>query len=118
MSDSKLPVYAPRAQLCLASTSPRRRALLQQLKLHFCVHGVDIDESQRDNELPEPYVMRMAEQKAQTALKTHLDHPLAVLAADTVVVLGAQIFGKPRHKADAFEMWRSLSGVEHQVLTA
>lgn len=104
--------------LYLASQSPRRQALLQQIGVVFEVRVADIDEQVRDTEAPAAYVQRLALSKArsiydnlaQTARKP-------VLGADTVVVIDGQILGKPTDRADALAMLSRLAGREHQVMT-
>lgn len=103
----------------LASRSPRRRELLQQMAVDFVVIALDIDESVQAGETPERYVRRIAEEKAragQTLLKDGLTKP--VLAADTAVIVNDRIFGKPVDDADARRMLKQLSGNTHRVMTA
>lgn len=103
----------------LASRSPRRRELLQQMAVDFAVIAPDIDESVPAGETPERYVRRIAEEKAragQTLLKDGLTKP--VLAADTAVIVNDRIFGKPVDDADARRMLKQLSGNTHRVMTA
>jgi septum formation protein len=103
----------------LASRSPRRRELLQQMAVDFAVIAPDIDESVQAGETPERYVRRIAEEKAragQTLLKDGLTRP--VLAADTAVIVSDRIFGKPVDDADARRMLKQLSGNTHRVMTA
>ncbi len=104
----------------LASQSPRRVALLKQMGIDCMVMSADIDESVLTNEAPTTYVMRLAKQKALAALKK-LDGQhayLPIIAADTTVALGNEIFGKPEDDVDAFNMLKKLSGTTHQVHTA
>ncbi len=106
-------------QFYLASQSPRRRELLSQLGLDFIVLPADIDESVRAGEAPADCVLRLAESKAETVWNSpERIHSIPVLAADTLVVLGEKILGKPRSNAEAVSMLESLSGCEHQVITA
>jgi septum formation protein len=98
--------------LTLASGSPRRRELLSQLGLRFTVQPVDIDESPQPGEKPEPYVLRLAREKAAAG-----DARGIILAADTIVTLDGDLLGKPRDEADARAMLARLSGREHQVAT-
>ena len=100
----------------LASISPRRRELLAQIGVPHVVTGAHIDESALPGERPHGYVERMARSKALTVWQQ--DSSLPVLAADTTVVLGDTIFGKPQDRADCFRMLGALSGHTHQVLTA
>ena len=109
--------------LYLASQSPRRALLLEQLSVDFIVLAVDIDESQTTLEPPNDYVLRMATRKAQQGFRC-LDESNAqaayatVLAADTAVVFNRQILGKPRNASNAKQMLSMLSGHSHEVLTA
>lgn len=104
--------------LVLASGSPRRKELLERLAIPFTVERADIDESVRPGESAKGYVKRLAREKAGTVSK-RLNQPNAlVLAADTSVVLGKDILGKPADAAEARAMLAKLSGQTHQVLTA
>jgi septum formation protein len=105
-------------KIILASQSPRRVALLKQMQIDCLVMPADIDESALANEAPTAYVLRLAEQKALAIVKKMPNHVLPILAADTTVALGSQIFGKPENDADAFSMLKKLSGSTHQVHTA
>lgn len=111
----------PSHTLYLASASPRRRELLEQLGLNPERIHADIDESRQPGESPRAYVERLAREKAaagwQVVATNHLPaRPL--LAADTTVALGDTIFGKPADAADARAMLTLLSGTTHEVLTA
>jgi septum formation protein len=99
-------------KLILASKSPRRAELLSAAGIEFEIRAADIDETPRPGESPRDYVLRIAEEKARA-----IDGEL-VLAADTTVVLGGEIMGKPADAADAARMLRALSGRHHEVLTA
>lgn len=101
--------------LILASSSPRRKALLEQLGIICTVHPVDIDERVREGEAPRGYVERLALAKARAAGN---DPGAVVLGSDTAVVIDDEILGKPRDFGHAREMLRRLSDREHQVLTA
>jgi len=101
--------------LYLASTSPRRRELLQQLGLEFSILRVEVDESRLGSETPEAYVARLAGEKAQAGLAAISRG--VVIAADTTVALGDTVLGKPASLAEAVAMWTLLSGREHRVLT-
>lgn len=101
----------------LASNSPRRRELLQQIGVPFEQLSVEIDETKRDAETPEQYVVRMATEKA-TAGRSLASAPFAVLSADTSVVLDEDCLGKPENEAHALHMLRRLSGREHRVMSA
>ena len=106
-------------QIYLASASPRRRELLDQIGVTYTVMPVDLDESIRPAEQAEVYVQRLALAKAR-AVWSGLDiiGRRPVLAADTAVVVQGEILGKPRDKADALRMLAMLSGQTHEVLTA
>ena len=105
--------------LYLASQSPRRRELLAQLGLEFGVVEVDVPEQRQPGEPPADYVSRVAREKAGAGLLKVVGAPGArVLGADTEVVLGDKVYGKPADEADAAAMLRELSGRRHVVLTA
>jgi len=106
-------------QILLASRSPRRGELLQQIGVVHARVNVDVDESTRFREPPAEYVMRLALAKARAgAGKRPTGNRLPVLAADTAVVAGGNILGKPADRKHALAMMRMLSGCTHQVLTA
>ncbi len=106
---------ADQPSLVLASASPRRRELLSLLGVRFEVVVADVDERVRPGEAPAAYVERLAREKA-AAVATR--RPGArVLAADTAVCLGTELFGKPDDPAHAARMLRRLSGNAHTVLT-
>lgn len=99
--------------LVLASASPRRHELLTVLVSEFFVRPADIDERLADDESPEAYAVRMAEEKARAIA---VQEPGRwVIGSDTVVVLDGIALGKPRDHDDACAMLRSLSGRSHQV---
>jgi len=101
--------------IVLASRSPRRAELLQQIGISFTVLAADIDESPLAGETPEDFVRRMAVGKAQAV---HAMQPQdIVLGSDTAVVLDGHILGKPANREHAMDMLLSLSGREHRVLT-
>lgn len=105
----------------LASQSPRRKELLQQLGVHVTVLPSHIDESLRADESVESYVTRLAREKAEVCLqyiqRQGLDF-LPILAADTTVCVDHVILGKPESEQEAFNMLKSLSGRWHEVHTA
>lgn len=110
-------MMADAAQLILASASPRRRELLAQLGVVFCVEPAEIDETPHPGESAVAFAQRMARDKAQAAYqRSHASLP--VLAADTVVSIDQQILGKPQDRADAIMMLQSLSGRSHWVYSA
>jgi len=102
--------------LILASRSPRRKRLLRQIGLKFTVRPSDVREDVLDHEPPERNAKRIALTKAVQIAK---DLKIGiVIGADTIVVLGTRILGKPRTHAEARRMLRSLSGRMHTVYTA
>ena len=108
-------------KIYLASRSPRRGELLQQIGISFVVLPSDIDESVLPNEAPHIYVQRLAREKAEVCLQMisleRLEQ-LPVLAADTTVCVNGNILGKPEDDTDAAAMLRSMSGSWHEVHTA
>lgn len=100
-------------RLILASTSPRRSQLLDQIGLEHIVMPAEIDESRRPDEPPGTYVERVARDKAMA-----IDAPDdVVVAADTAVVFEGQILGKPAHPQEARAMLQRLQGERHEVFT-
>ena len=107
------------SQLYLASSSPRRRELLAQLGVSIEVLPQNVSENRLKGESPESYVRRLALEKAHAGLNGLTDEPLLpVLGADTVVVVGSEVLGKPVDKFDAIAMLQRLSGCSHRVLSA
>lgn len=104
-------------QIILASQSPRRKNLLQQIGIKPICMPVDIDESPRSGELPTDYCRRLAIEKAQAGWLVS-DKRLPVLGSDTIVVFNHEILGKPKDEADAFAMLMKLSNQTHEVITA
>lgn len=105
------------ASLMLASASPRRRDLLASIGVESLVRPVAVDETPAPDEAPLAYVTRLAREKALAGAAAAAPDQ-AVLGADTVVVLGERILGKPRDRADGLAMLAALSGGEHRVITA
>ncbi len=116
-------------RIYLASRSPRRRDLLKQIGVPFELlllredlrRGVDVDETPLSEESPGVYVLRVASAKAAMAVRQIAYRGLPqkpVLSADTTVVFDGQIVGKPEDPEHAARILRTLSGREHQVLTA
>lgn len=103
----------------LASASPRRRELLQQIGVRFSLLQVDVAEEAHPNEAPEVMVLRLALEKARAG-RARLDTTdnAPVLGADTVVVSHGKVLGKPKDRDHALEMLLSLGGERHQVMTA
>ncbi len=104
--------------LCLASRSERRQQLLRQIGVEFSCYAAAVDEVSLAGEQPAAYVERLAVEKAQDVAGMAAQEKMAVLAADTAVVLNDRIFGKPVDQADAREMLQALSGKSHRVFTA
>lgn len=102
-------------QLYLASASPRRRELLEQIGVRYRLLSVDVDETLHPGETPELYVLRLALAKARAGCAQGLAIP--VLGADTAVAIGDTILGKPRDRDDALAMLERLGGAVHQVYT-
>jgi septum formation protein len=100
--------------LVLASRSPRRSEILRQAGIHFSVRAAEVDETPLEGERPEHYVVRLAEIKA---LAVPADPGETVLGADTTVVIGGEMLGKPVDQDDARRMLRVLSGRRHEVMT-
>lgn len=105
-------------RLILASASPRRRELLDQLGVSFTCIPAHIDESYWVDENPSNYVQRMAQEKGQAIALLQPALGWAVLAADTIVVISGTVLGKPKDRADALHMLMALSGRQHSVFTA
>ena len=103
-------------RLILASASPRRRELLACAGFEFEVRASRTDEIPQPGELPESFARRAARDKALAVAAAELPGSL-VLGADTIVVAGDEILGKPTDPADASRMLRRLSGIAHRVIT-
>jgi len=102
--------------LYLASQSPRRRQLLEQIGVAFTPVDVDVPEQRAAGESPLDYVSRVARDKAQAGL-AGLPPEALVLSADTEVVLDEEVFGKPADAAAAAAMLRRLSGRTHETIS-
>ena len=101
----------------LASNSPRRRQLMSWTGFKFRVLPVNINENQLPGEKADDYILRLAEEKARAAVKFAKQNEI-ILAADTIVVDGDEILGKPKDDADAYRMLSQLRGRVHHVSTA
>jgi septum formation protein len=106
-----------KARLILASASPRRHELLQQLGVDFEIIVADIQEIPTTGEQPGEFVLRMAREKALEVLRRE-QRGLPVLGSDTAVILDGAILGKPVDRADAIRMLGALSGRTHEVFSA
>lgn len=105
------------ATLILASASPRRLELLQQLGLNPEVCPADIDETVHQGEHASDYVMRMAREKAQAVAQQYSANNV-IVGSDTSVVVDDQVLGKPDDQKHAAQMLEMLSGRSHQVMSA
>ena len=99
--------------LILASASPRRRELLQNLNLTFDIIPADIDETPREGEAPKDLVNRLSTRKAATIAAEYSD--ALIIAADTVVTLNGDVFGKPVDNEENRKFIEYLSGRTHQI---
>jgi len=107
--------YPNIGKMILASASPRRKELLASLGCSFTVAKPDVDETPRPDELPRPFAERLAAEKAAAV---EADSEAVLIAADTIVVQGTAILGKPENESHAYEMLAGLSGKTHEVITA
>ncbi len=106
-------------KLILASSSPRRQALLTQVGLKFVVVKPEIDESRREGEAPLAYAERLSREKAAAVGASLAEEPALVIAADTIVIdPEGELLGKPADAADARRMLRRLRNRAHKVITA
>ena len=103
------------AAIVLASGSPRRKQLLEQIDLEFLVIPSQVHEDFDLDLSPEKFVEHYAKEKAKDIAKAHPDK--WIIGADTIVVLNAEILGKPKDREDSFRMLKMLSGNTHQVFT-
>lgn len=102
-------------RIILASQSPRRKALLEQIGLNFDVMVADVDESILSGEQVDAYIKRVAMLKAAAIARHHPD--ALIIAADTTVSVDQHILAKPLDQSDAYRMWHLLSDRCHQVKT-
>lgn len=103
--------------LYLASQSPRRRELLQQIGVCFAVIDAPIEECRQADESPQAYATRLAAEKA-LAGQRHVGPSVPVMGADTIVVVGDTVLEKPHNQTHAAEMMQLLSGRTHQVMSS
>jgi len=106
-----------RAELILASASPRRKELLKQIGVPFQAIVAGIDEVALVDESPRCFVLRMAREKALAVLAGRND-PVPVLGSDTAVIIDDEILGKPGTRDEAIAMLNRLSGRTHEVYSA
>ncbi|WP_096153191.1 MULTISPECIES: Maf family protein [Bacillus] len=102
-------------RLILASGSPRRKELLEQINLSFEIIASKVEETFDPKESPENIAMSLASQKASDVFTQNQDS--IVIGADTIVVFNNEILGKPNDEEDAFRMLKKLSGQTHHVIT-
>ena len=107
----------PNPQLYLASQSPRRRTLIEQLGLSFQTLAVDIDERLKQGEEPPAFVKRLALEKARTGWQQVSHQHIPVVGADTCIVLNHQIVGKPADKQQGIALLKQYAENTHSVLT-
>lgn len=105
-------------RIILASASPRRSELLENIGLKFIKYPAFIEERFLPGETPEEGVKRLASQKAEYVADKCEYKKGIIIAADTIVVLGDKILGKPADEEEAYNMLTMLSGKSHQVITA
>ena len=108
-------IISKTSPLILASSSPRRKRLLKQMGFPFRILTSDIDENKVNAEDADAIVCLLAERKALAVSERAGAH--WILGADTVVVLGETILGKPADRDEARSMLSSLEGKEHRVIT-
>lgn len=101
--------------IILASASPRRKEILENVNVNFTIVTSNIDEVILDQELPKDAVMRLAFEKCMGVAKQNED--ALVIGADTIVVLENNILGKPNNEEHAYQMIKALSNKKHQVIT-
>ena len=104
-------------RIILASQSPRRKELLEQVGLNFDIVSADIDESILPNENVDDYVLRVAAAKARAIIEQPQYRDAVVIAADTTVTIDGEILTKPKDYNDALRMWSLLSDRMHEVKT-
>ena len=109
-------IRQPDSPVILASASPRRKVLLEQLGLTFEIIPAHIDEAMLPGETPLKHVLRLSEEKGKAVAEKHPDS--IIISSDTIVVHDNKILGKPKDKEDADRMLRRLSGQTHEVISA
>ena len=105
----------------LASKSPRRTELLQQVGVEHQILDIEVDENINSSNSPQENVRALSVLKCQEGVRKVITEEMPffpVLAADTIVVLGDKIFGKPESESDAIAMLLKLSDKTHIVITA
>jgi len=104
-------------KLILASKSPRRRELMEKLQIPFACEPSDVEENVPAEITVEKTAEFLSKIKAEDVYLHHKGEGITVIGSDTIVVLDGEIYGKPKDRADAFNMLRNLSGKTHFVLT-
>jgi len=104
-------------KIVLASSSPRRKELLETVGIRFEIVNPTADETVIGNETPEDFALRVSVEKA-SSVSSRLDKQCVVIGADTVVIVDSEILGKPFDEDEAASMLNKISGREHRVLTA
>jgi septum formation protein len=112
----KLTLVIMLKEIILASASPRRQQLLNQIGVKFQVVPSTIDEIMDNSMEPSQVAMSLASQKCEDVV-SRIDRDCIVIAADTIVIRGNRMLGKPESEEDAFEMLKSLNGQWHEVIT-
>ena len=102
-------------RVVLASASPRRRQLFSLLEIPFAAAAADVDEEIKEGETPQEMVCRLSRAKARAVASSYPER--LIVAADTIVVLGGDVLGKPADEAEALAMLRRLRGRKHSVLS-
>ncbi len=118
MTLNNLVELSRRHRLILASGSPRRVELLTKAGVQFQQQIPKIEEIRRENEAPEPYARRLAQEKALAIAKLTQETGAICLGCDTIVVLDGSVLEKPESKTHAFTMLSRLSGQTHVVISA
>jgi len=113
MLQNKLKNY----DVILASGSPRRQQLLAEMDIPFRVQTKEVEETFSDNLTPEAAVTLLCRMKSMAFREEELNENILLISADTLVVLGDKILGKPAGEKEAAEMLRQLSGKKHKVIT-
>jgi len=104
-------------QIYLASQSPRRRALIEQLGIRYQTLDVEVDESSQPGEAPEDFVARLALEKARAGWQLAANPAVPVVGADTCIMLDGQIVGKPENQEQGIALLQRYSGRAHKVYT-
>jgi len=105
-------------KIILASSSPRRKELLERVVSSIRVITPNVDESRRPGEALAPFLRRVSLEKARSVYENVKTDPVVIIAADTVVVYRNQVLGKPKGHSDALKTLKLLSGKTHRVLTS